>query len=59
MPDITLSRHSPRCPGCGRGMQLRWSVPDPHSAAHELRQFVCFCGAQHGERSAREPDQAA
>ena len=62
MPNNTLSGRpaaSPRCPGCGRSMHLHWSVPDPHSDAHELRQFFCFCGAQFGDRTAREPDKAA
>jgi hypothetical protein len=40
-------------------MQLHWSVPDPHSEAHELRQFFCSCGAQYGDKVAREPDKAA
>jgi len=47
-----------RCPGCGGSMRLRWRVPDPHSQAHDLRQFTCSCGVQLGDKVAREPSQA-
>jgi len=57
-----VSRYSlaaPRCPGCGLDMLLRWRVEDPHSAAHDLRQFFCSCGAHFGDKVARKPVKAA
>ncbi len=35
-------------------MRLSWRVADPHSGAHDLAQFVCSCGAQRGDKVARE-----
>jgi len=56
MPDNRLSKYfaSPRCPSCGLDMRLRWRVEDPQSAAHDLRQFFCSCGAQFGDKVPRE-----
>ena len=50
---------APRCPSCGRAMQLRWRVADPHSGAYDLAQFFCSCGAQCGDKVAREPGEDA
>ena len=54
LPNDTSPLAAPRCPSCGRDMQLRWRVADPHSGAHDLAQFFCSCGAQCGDKDARE-----
>jgi hypothetical protein len=39
-------------------MRLRWRVEDPQSAAHDLRQFFCSCGAQFGDKVPRDPGES-
>ena len=61
LPNDTPSRPlaAPHCPSCGRDMRLRWRVADPHSGTHDLAQFFCSCGAQCGDKIAREPGEDA